>query len=50
MLDRDLDEAEEQYQTALRSHLHNLDTLINLFDAKMSDLRYGRRIAVSLSC
>ncbi|EKX35168.1 hypothetical protein GUITHDRAFT_80038, partial [Guillardia theta CCMP2712] len=39
MLDRDLDEAEEQYQTALRSHLHNLDTMINLFDAKMSDLR-----------
>jgi len=39
MLDRDLDEAEEQYQTAIRSHLHNLDCMINLFDAKMSDLR-----------
>lgn len=30
MLDRDLDEAEEQYQIALRQHLRNVDTLIEL--------------------
>ena len=30
MLDRDLDEAEEQNQMALRSHLQNVDTLIEL--------------------
>jgi hypothetical protein len=39
MLDRDLDEAEEQYQTAHRSHLSNVDGLIALFDAKMAQLR-----------
>ena len=39
MLDRDLDEAEEQYQTAHRSHLRNMDALLKLFDAKMAQLR-----------
>lgn len=39
MLDRDLDEAEEQYQTAHRSHLRNMDALVKLFDAKMAQLR-----------
>ena len=39
MLDRDLDEAEEQYQTAHRSHLRNMDALLKLFDAKMAKLR-----------
>mmetsp|Transcript_6692 Transcript_6692/g.15423 ORF Transcript_6692/g.15423 Transcript_6692/m.15423 type:complete len:512 (-) Transcript_6692:106-1641(-) len=38
MLDRDLDEAEEQYQMALRSHLQNVDTLIDLFNAKIRQL------------
>ena len=39
LLDRDLDEAEEQHQTALRSHLRNMDALIALFDSKMAQLR-----------
>jgi len=30
MLDRDLDEAEEQYQMALRNHLIHIDDLIAL--------------------
>ena len=30
MLDRDVEEAEEQYQMALRAHLQNIDTLIDL--------------------
>ncbi|CAM9207396.1 unnamed protein product [Heterosigma akashiwo] len=30
MLDRDLEEAEDQFQTALRAHLRNLDRLIDL--------------------
>merc|ERR1712060_193466 len=30
MLDRDLDEAEEQYQMALRNHLIHIDDLIDL--------------------
>jgi len=38
MLDRDLDEAEEQYQMALRSHLQNVDTLIDLFHSKIQQL------------
>lgn len=51
MLDRDLDESEEQspplqwslsdvarYQMALRSHLQNVDTLIDLFNAKVRQL------------
>jgi hypothetical protein len=38
MLDRDLEEAEEQYQTALRSHLSNLDRLIDLQDSRLLSL------------
>lgn len=38
MLDRDLDEAEEQYQTALRSHLQNVDSLIDLYNSKVRQL------------
>jgi hypothetical protein len=38
MLDRDLDEAEEQYQTALRSHLQNIDALIDLYNTKVRQL------------
>jgi dynein regulatory complex subunit 2 len=38
MLDRDLDEAEEQYQTALRSHLQNVDALIDLYNSKVRQL------------
>jgi hypothetical protein len=38
MLDRDLDEAEEQYQMALRSHLQNVDALIDLYNHKVRQL------------
>ena len=30
MLDRDLEEADEQHQMALRSHLQNVDELVKL--------------------
>jgi hypothetical protein len=30
MLDRDVDEAEEQYQVALRQHLRNIDAFIDV--------------------
>ena len=32
---RDLEEAEDQYQMALRTHLVNLDTLIKLHDSRL---------------
>jgi hypothetical protein len=35
MLDRDLEEAEDQYQMALRTHLVNIDTLIKLHDSRL---------------
>ena len=35
MLDRDLEESEGQYQMALRSHLLNVDGLIDLQDARL---------------
>ena len=35
MLDRDLEEAEDQYQMALRTHLINIDTLIKLHDSRL---------------
>jgi hypothetical protein len=38
MLDRDLDEAEEQYSMALRSHLSNVDALIELHNTKVRTL------------
>lgn len=38
MLDRDLDEAEEQYQMALRNHLIHIDDLINLQESRMRGL------------
>ena len=40
MLDRDLDEAEEQYQTGHRSHTLNIDTLVDLFQQKVQQLEY----------
>eukprot|EP00163_Fabomonas_tropica_P007149 TRINITY_DN1680_c0_g1_i2.p1 TRINITY_DN1680_c0_g1~~TRINITY_DN1680_c0_g1_i2.p1 ORF type:complete len:511 (-),score=160.32 TRINITY_DN1680_c0_g1_i2:175-1707(-) len=42
MLDRDLDEADEQYEMALRSHLQNVDTLIEL---QKSRLRVMKELA-----
>eukprot|EP00904_Undaria_pinnatifida_P001782 jgi/Undpi1/11604/HiC_scaffold_30.g13899.m1 len=35
MLDRDLEEAEDQFQTALRAHLQNMDKLIDLQDSRL---------------
>lgn len=35
MLDRDLEEAEDQYQMALKTHLSNIDTLIKLHDTRL---------------
>ncbi len=35
MLDRDLEEAEDQYQMAMRTHLVNIDTLIKLHDTRL---------------
>lgn len=35
MLDRDLEEAEDQYQMALRTHLENVDELIQLHDSRI---------------
>ena len=35
---RDLDESEEQFQTAMRSHMMNIDVLINLNDCRMQAL------------
>ena len=35
MLDRDLDEAEEQYQTTLKAHLRHMDELIELQDERL---------------
>lgn len=38
MLDRDLEEAEDQFQMALRTHLQNIDTLIQLHDSRLYSL------------
>jgi len=38
MLDRDLDEAEEQYQMALRNHLIHVDELIELQNSRLRGL------------
>ena len=38
MLDRDLDEAEEQFQTALRAHVQNVDHFIELYRSKVRQL------------
>merc|ERR550537_1913257 len=38
MLDRDLDEAEEQHQVAVRSHLLNVDRLLEIQQARLEAL------------
>jgi len=38
MLDRDLDEAEEQFQMALRNHLIHVDDLIELQNSRLRGL------------
>ncbi|KAJ1447925.1 hypothetical protein M885DRAFT_541035 [Pelagophyceae sp. CCMP2097] len=35
MLDRDLEEAEDQFRTALRAHLQNMDELVDLQDGRL---------------
>mmetsp|Transcript_28244 Transcript_28244/g.71697 ORF Transcript_28244/g.71697 Transcript_28244/m.71697 type:complete len:550 (-) Transcript_28244:420-2069(-) len=39
MLDRDLDEAEEQHQFAIRTHLLNMETLMEIQDSRVEELR-----------
>ena len=39
MLDQDLEDAEEQYGTALRGHLQIIDSLLDLQYARMRGLR-----------
>ena len=39
MYDRDLDEAEEQYQMALRNHLIHIDDLIALQESRLRGLK-----------
>ncbi len=41
MIDRDLEEAEEQYQTSLRSNLVNIDEFIKLHDTRLYALERG---------
>jgi len=38
MLDRDLEEAEDQFQMSLRSHLQNMDKLVDLQDGRLLGL------------
>merc|ERR1719262_412377 len=38
MLDRDLDEAEEQHQVAVRAHLQNVDKLLEIQRARLEAL------------
>merc|ERR1719267_306357 len=38
MLDRDLDEAEEQHQVAVRAHLRNVDQLLDIQQARLEAL------------
>jgi len=48
MLDRDLDEAEEQYQMALRNHLIHVDELIALQSSRLRGLNeeFNRDIGI----
>ena len=38
-LDHDIIEAEEQFETSLQSHLINIDTLIDLQNARLENLK-----------
>ena len=38
MLDRDLEEAEDQFRMALRAHLQNMDKLVDLQDSRLLGL------------
>lgn len=39
MLDKNLDEAEDQYQMALRNHLIHMENLTNVQDARIRGLQ-----------
>lgn len=39
MLDKNLDEAEDQYQIALRNHLIHIENLISLQNARLKGLQ-----------
>lgn len=39
MLDKNLDEAEDQYQMALRNHLIHMENLANVQDARIKGLQ-----------
>jgi hypothetical protein len=43
MLDRDLDEAEEQHQVAVRSHLLNVDRLLEIQTSRLSALEFDNQ-------
>merc|ERR1712137_928783 len=47
MLDRDLDEAEEQHQVAVRSHLLNVDRLLEIQQSRLNALEddFNRDVA-----
>merc|ERR1719399_1989852 len=38
MLDRDIDEAEEQHQVAIRTHLQNIDSLLEIQHSRLEAL------------
>merc|ERR1719262_1058848 len=46
MLDRDLDEAEEQHQVAVRAHLQNVDRLIAIQRARVEGLEEELQLIV----
>jgi dynein regulatory complex subunit 2 len=39
MLDKNLDEAENQYQIAIRNHLIHIETLLSVQDARIKGLQ-----------
>jgi len=48
MLDKNLDEAEDQFQIALRNHLIHIENLLQLQDARMRGLseEFNRDISI----
>ncbi len=39
MLDKNLDEAEDQYQIAMKNHMIHLDHLLDVQDSRLRDLK-----------
>lgn len=48
MLDKNLDEAENQYQIAIRNHLIHIETLLSVQDSRMRGLQeeFARDVAI----